>query len=264
MSSKTSRQKITLFLNRWNAKRLFIAAAMLVAILPSSASATNFTYNLANHPDGDAAEPGYGLRLDELFNVSSAHDIFTFDFNHAGSMMQLVYSDGDSVGDYSDDTVRIYGTVFGGLDQGSAFDPNASGFWDVDFLYQAEIVSSGGDGSDIEVAPDSPDNQGTITPLFDIFGHSNGDAIALVDENGSNSYSFRFNGDGHRLDGTGFDPSLFLVGWGWLNHSGNDHVYASDWLFVGQAAEVPEPTTLLLFGAGLLGLARKRAGAQKA
>ena len=46
-------------------------------------------YQLHNHPDGNQASPFYGLRLDELFQVTPGHDVFTFDFDHPDAAVVL-------------------------------------------------------------------------------------------------------------------------------------------------------------------------------
>ena len=44
-----------------------------------------------------AAAPFYGLRLDELFDATKGHDIFTFDFEADGASIFLTYDDNDLV-----------------------------------------------------------------------------------------------------------------------------------------------------------------------
>ena len=46
---------------------------------------------LGNHPDGNAAPPHYGLRIDNLFG---GVDPFTFDFECVGCDVKLVYDEG--------------------------------------------------------------------------------------------------------------------------------------------------------------------------
>jgi len=222
-----------------------------VALGAAAANAAITEYKLFNHPDGTQRPPTYGLRLDELFNVTNNHDVFTFDFNHSSSDMRLHYNDNDTPGDLSDDEVHIFGIVFGGLDAGSSYDPNYSGLWIVDFTYRQNIV---GRDPMVEVN-ESLSNNGYIQSTF---GMGNNDPIGLWDEAGNHGYSFKFNNvDNHRLGGHGISGPQWFVGWGWLNHHDpNAHVYASDWLFVGQV--VPEPASLLAVVAGLGALAARR------
>jgi hypothetical protein len=230
--------------------------ALFVVSLPVRAAL--MTYQLESHPDGNASSPTYGLRLDGLF-TQDTNDIWTFDFDGSGSSMMLTY---DSVAN----DIRIYGTVLGGLDTGSMYHSSLQGLWSVDFRYSAN-VTKGSAGSDtfFEVTGEDPSNMGTITPLFNATGVAPasgeviqvnlGTAISLVDEQGSHSYSFRFNNtEDHRLAGYGLSGPDTFVGWGWLNHSDQSHIYASDWLFTGSRTAVPLPAAIWLFGSGLLGL----------
>ncbi|MFG0328551.1 MAG: hypothetical protein ACF8PN_01520 [Phycisphaerales bacterium] len=195
-------------------------------------------YFLENHPDGNANPPAYGLRLDELQDVTAGHDVFTFDFEADDSDMRMSW-DGTSL--------RIFGVAFGGLDIGGSYDPNHSGLWAIDFTY-SEVVTAPGDDDLIVVTPDGT-NTGTIQFV------DGGDVIPLWDFSGHHGFTFRLgdenDDEGHR----GFDG---LSGWGWLNHTvQNQHVYASDWLFtVGD--EVPAPGPLALLTAGLFCVAQGR------
>ena len=230
-------------------------AGLLLTPIPGAAA--SFTYELANHPDGNAAAPFYGLRLDELFDATSSHDIFTFDFDHADSNMRLVYDDGGTTST-GDDSIRIFGTVMGGLDTGSSYaDGSYFGAWAVDFSYVDNFTSG---GTDIEVGGMSADNAGTITPLFAVGGDrwSRRHPISLTDEQGSHSYSFRFNNvDDHRLGGYPLSGPDTFVGWGWMTHHDQPHVYSTDWLFTGSLV-VPEPGTASLLMLGLVALATTR------
>ena len=173
-----------------------LLGALFVISLPVQAAL--ITYQLESHPDGNAGNPAYGLRLDGLF-TQDTNDIWTFDFDGSGSNMKLTYN---SVAN----DIRIYGTVLGGLDTGSIYHSSLQGLWSVDFRYSAN-VTKGSTGSDTfyEVTGDDPSNMGTITPLFNATGVArasgemiqinSGIAISLVDKQnqGKHPYSFRFN-----------------------------------------------------------------------
>lgn len=179
------------------------------------------TYRLGNHPDGAAAGPFYGLRLDELFNVTpGSPDIFTFDFEAPGTAVYL---------DYDGTRICIYGRAFGGRDIGDAYDPAWTGFVDLNFCYAVVGVASGDD--DLIVTTPNGSNSGTVTWV------NTGEIIPIYDYAGDFGFTFRFgdedNDQGHR----GFDG---LSGWGWLNHRDPGvHVPASDWIFTARPLCIP-------------------------
>ncbi|MEM7227374.1 MAG: hypothetical protein AAF432_01020 [Planctomycetota bacterium] len=216
-----------------------LALAGSAVAMPQLASAAEITpgvYALNNHPDGNASSPGYGLRLDELFDFTpDAKDIITFDFDREGATMRLEY-DGSSV--------RIRGRAFGGLDVGSDYseDPTQTSWVTIDFTYFKVEPVAGDD--DIKTVPDDFVNSGSIT------WENTGEVIGLWDFSGDHDYTFRL-GDGDSDNGhRGFDG---ISGWGWLDHGApGTHVYASDWLF--SATPIPVPPAALLGAAGILGL----------
>ena len=88
-----------------------VASVVYLWCVPSVLAAS-YLYNLNNHPDGSAADPTYGFRLDDLVDVNAGKDIWTFDFNHTLSSMFLEY-DNSNTAPFGDDTVHIFGTAFG-------------------------------------------------------------------------------------------------------------------------------------------------------
>ncbi len=203
----------------------FAAAAALVFSMPAaSLPLADGTYTLGNHPDGNAAPPLYGLRLDGL-DGDDSHE-FTFSFTGNGAEMFMTIAGAQ---------IHIFGTVFGGEDIGNAYDNPV--LWDVDFTYTDAFI----DG----MLHEANTGTGTITPqggtAIDLVAKSNGD------------FAFRL-AQGHR----GFAD---FSGWGWVNHSGgglDNHIPASDWLFIVTGtppSTVPEASGALLGLSGLLGLA---------
>jgi len=232
--------------------------SVLVAITTLSftipVSATIVRFELADHPDGAVEPPTYGLRLDELIDVTDNHDKFTFSFDstHDASVsMFLDYDDNNSALDLTDDTIHIFGKAYGGWDTGTDWDATLQGLVDIDFTYTANIVEGlDGSGDDrLKVNPESSSNTGTI----ELLGWG-GDLVSpLVDEDGGKGFSFKFSNFEDSKGNTSIsgDPDIY-AGWGWVNHSGDPHIAASDWLFIG--TKVPEPMSLLLMGMGLLGI----------
>jgi hypothetical protein len=218
-----------------------IGAALAVAGLALSADAAVIVpglYQLNNHPDGNASPPLYGLRLDELYNATGGHDIYTFDFNAAGSNVQMVVTAS---------TIRIYGSAMGGRDMGGTYAADLdAGLYTFDFLYNIGVSPALGGDDDVVVYADMQ-NFGWIQT-------ARGDVINLVDKSDGN-YSFRLGDENNDAGHRGFAG---ISGWGWLNHGppGSPHIAASDWLFTARL--VPTPGTAALLGLGGLFAARRR------
>lgn len=227
--------------------RVFALSFMVSPIVATA----QVDYNLSNHPDGNAAPPAYGLRLDELIDVTSGHDTFTFDMDHALSDVVLRYDDAGTTGTSSDDSIRFFGNIYGGLDVGTSYDPANSGVWYLDFTYTKNITVS---GTSLTVTAEDVANTGTITSLTGLNG---GNPISLFDEDGGHGFSFKFNNvDDHRLSG-GQQGQGIYVGWGWLSsHAPNQRISANDWIMTG--APVPEPASMAVLGLGCLAFLRRR------
>lgn len=232
-------------------RSVFVGAGLSAGIVLGSAGVASAayiapgTYELHNHPDGSARPPAYGLRLDELVDMTPGHDKFTFDFDHPQSAMFL---------DYTGDTVRIYGQMYGGLDTGTeyAIDENL-GIYTVDFIYTIGVGLEPGDDDVVVNLPGADQyNYGTLlTPNRGLFslkdGHYTGDRR-----------DFRFGDEDDDQGHRGFDG---LSGFGWLFHAPPGEDYgeyrnASDWLFT--ATLVPTPGAAGLALVGLVCAARRR------
>ncbi len=224
---------------RFRCTLLALAAAPGVGASPAGGAIIDpGLYRLHNHPDGAARPPAYGLRLDELINLTDDHDVFTFDFDAEGASMLLSF-DGSRI--------RIFGTAFGGLDTGRRYDPSLAGYWAIDFTYGA-VAPAPGDDDLVATTPDFS-NRGTITRL------ATGERIDLFDFSGEHPHTFRLGNDdddlGHRA------PDL-ISGWGWIDHhEPGSHVYSSDWIFTVDPAGVPAPPTVV-GPIGLLAVPRSR------
>ncbi|MGK7897959.1 MAG: Ig-like domain-containing protein [Xenococcus sp. (in: cyanobacteria)] len=183
-------------------------------------------YQLGNHPDGNAAAPEYGLRLDGIL-TGNADDTVTFDFEHPDSDVKL---------ELSGSQIHIYGIAFGGIDIGEIYDPDNSGLWEIDVTYNHVQGLTRGLIVDDDLIVDQANagsNTGTIKQLF---GEEK--TFDLNDYAGNHPISFQLgneiNDQGHR----GFSG---ISGWGWLNHSNFEgYAPASDWLFIVN----PEPLSI--------------------
>lgn len=195
-------------------------------------------YQLHNHPDGTVNPPPYGLRLDELFDITPDHDDFTMDFDDPSSNVQMTY---DGM------TIHIFGTAFGGRDIGAVYAAEpTTGLYTFDFTYTVGVGLVPGD-DDLYVAAPSGSNFGFIQPPV-------GPAISLTDTS-VGGFTFRFGDEDDDLGHRGFPG---LSGWGWLthHHESQGHIVNSDWIFTAEL--VPTPGATMLGLVGLVGLRRRR------
>lgn len=217
------------------------AIGLLAAFDASGAIIDPGLYQLNNHPDGSARPPQYGMRLDELFDVTANHDIFTFNFDDPASDMKMTY-DGS--------TIRIFGQVWGGRDIGGAYAAEATtGLYTVDFSYLIGVAAVPGD-DDVWVDGPNMSNSGFIQPPV-------GPVVSLVDKRGNGGdFSFRL---GDEDDDAGHRGHPGISGWGWLVHDfpAQMHIPDSDFLFTAEL--IPAPGTVGVIGAaGLLAGRRRR------
>lgn len=220
-------------------------------------------YRLSDHPDANSAPPGYGLRLDGLFNGMAGAGTFattTFSFDTFGDVTLTVNQVGSNY------NISIAGTVFGGVDTGVGYGFGAGSYTlafdytvNVDPMGTGWFVSSPSDGA----------NNGTLTAGAGIAGIAAGTVFNFYESN-SMANPFKFLQDDHRLStaagGSANYPQAgqdLWVGRGWMTFnpdgspmSGAGGTGFQDWLFTGTI--VPLPTPVSLAGAGLLGLVGMR------
>jgi len=240
-------------------------AALIATVGAGSVQAgiADGTYLLHNHPDGGAQPPLYGFRLDGLNGDTSS--IFTFDFdytdgNRSSLMMMTV--------DQTAGTIRIFGEMFGGLNEGTGYDSSTTddqvGWWSVDFTYDTDVRMLGGDDDTVagpDTTTDHDGNRGTLSRV-DGFGTTSLDgSYELLDYPPTYDWTFRL---GDEDDDNGHRGHDGISGWGWVNHSGYgdeplyDHVAASDWLFTAEKVPAPAAAWLAFAGLGLFGAVRRR------
>ena len=216
----------------FGAALLFGGAVQAATILPG-------TYQLHNHSDGLIDPPPYGLRLDELVDVTGGHDAFSFDFEHPSSDMKLVYDDING-------TITIFGQTYGGRDIGAGYAADIyQGVYQVSFVYDMNVAPVPGDDDIWVTAPPDNLNSGTITL-------PGGAPIQLLSDVQQGGYTFRFGDEDNDLGHRG-EPGI--SGWGWLDINGS-HVDYQDWLFT--ATYIPEPATGMLLIAGAAGMLIRR------
>lgn len=220
-------------------KALLAGGAIALAMLASTASGAslgNGTYPLINHRSNALFPPGYGLRLDNMADVTPGEDNFTFDFNHPLSTMQMTKTA---------TSVRIFGNSWGGRDIGSVYATDSYlGVYAIDFTYNVGVSTVPGD-DDIHVTGANYANTGTITL-------PGGTPVLLMsDYAGSFGYSFRLGDEDSDL---GHSGAPGISGWGWLAVNGDDSG-SKDWIF---EVVVPAPSALAMLGVGGLVASRRR------
>ncbi len=272
-----------------------LSAGLFFALLCQSASADNSaTYTLHDHPDGSAAPPFYGLRLDGLF-TDDASDINTFSFSDkegggfdqmsdAGYIpfgttapsveMTIDNNDPDNV------TIVMSGTVYGGPDIGTMWDftdPNTT-LWEFYFEMTQDVNLLSDDAENPIATAGEPPDDIFLENMGYLKNTDTDEEFALVSYRGGYDFAFYLTSDGnHRLDNLSeveqAQWALTIEGWGWVNHgpidgdlSTFDHLKASDFLFTGEFSGgqlVPEPSTyagIIILGlAGFIFMKRRRA-----
>lgn len=216
-------------------KRSYLLAIGLAAVVAAPASAAVTTYTLFNHSAGNAQPPPYGLRIDDLIDDGD----YTFDFEYTDgtetALMKLDYDDTAM-------TVHIYGRAYGGKDTGSGYDATQQGWINVDFTYTTNVIqadnAAGDPGNDIYVTAESPLNAGTL----ELDGWGGNVTFDLMDKQGDNDHSFRFDNDFDPRDAAAAANPMIQSATGWVDIPGVPLNGGSrDWLFF---AEVDAPTSV--------------------
>jgi len=224
------------------------AAALLGGVALSAAAQagimTETVFNLSDHPDGNVADPTYGLRLDNLFQDAGMGGATTFSFDVVGDTTMTVTDDGGS-----GITIDIVGTVYGGVDGGSDY-AFAEGAYSLVYSYVVNVMA---DGTGWVVTDEGAGNGGTLTSL----GNADipmGTVYSFEGFTSDDGPIFKFLEDDHRLGGyAGFDDAW--VGRGWHRVDGVSGT--QDFLFVGRLVPSPGAAMALACG-GLFGASRRR------
>ena len=221
-------------------------------------------YRLCNHPNGNATPPPYGLRLDGLNGNHTNTFTFDFEYDDGAGMQSNMRMDLDQAAG----TIRIFGTLYGGLNKTSApnfYDDSLTndqvGWWQVDFTYSLGVGTVTGDmGGFTDVAVDDSAagmNSGTISRLSGFGATTLNSSYNLVDKAGnSEGNTFRFGDEG---DGNGHRGVPGLSGFGWVMHNGRTNFTPnSDWIFTAKPVPVPGAYLLGILGFAAVGLVRRK------
>lgn len=219
-----------------------IVAATLAAAPASGAALPLGLYTLHNHPDGNQRPPLYGVRFDEIVNATAGHDVFTLDFDHPQSFVQMILTA---------TTARVFGAAWGGRDAGSAYATDAYlGLYQFDFTYAVNLGPVPGD-DDVWATGPGGANTGQVTL-------PSGAVVGLTDA-GMDGYTFRLGDENNDLGHRGFAG---VSGWGWMNYvvdgQVRPHVDSTDWLFTAAYKGVPTPGAGALVALGALVSLRRR------
>jgi len=220
---------------KWIVSALAIGVATLSATGAGANSIVPGVYALHNHPGGRAGPPDYGLRLDELFDVSRRKDIWTFDFDAERASMNMFF-DGTKM--------LIKGKALGALDAGSERDQSTSSMARIRAKYIVEQVP----GDDDFFVPTA----NIVLARAKVKWLRTGDVFVLTPKE-RNGTAFRFGDEG---DDRGHRGDSGLSGWGWFLVDGQDRRGAQDFKFT--ATVIPLPAPAFIGGLGLLGLLATR------
>lgn len=226
-----------------------IAALAALAVASVAAAGSSTFFALSDHPDGNAAPPGYGLRFDGLFagQAGAAGGVTTFSFDTFGDTIMEVASTGSGL------SISITGTLYGGEDAGSSYG-FGEGSYELSMSYTVGVAAQ---GTGYVVNAADPANAGTLTGLT---GVAAGQVFNIAD---FASPSFQFLQDDHRLGGHAEAGQGFWVGRGWLQGD-QGPTRVRDFLFLGEMLSgppiIPLPASgaLALAGVGLVATRRRR------
>jgi hypothetical protein len=197
----------------------------------TAASGEIIRFTLTNHPRGEAIPPAYGMRMDDLLGESDFATTFSFEGNGASVAMEI---------DTDLNTIRIHGTVFGGIDGGMAhINPE---LYTLDMTYSIGVTGDAVNGWSVGMLG----NTGTFVRQSD----SKSWDLTTVFNN--MNHSFEFFPDRYRLE-DGDLPGAQWVGRGWLDTALVPRPGSTrDFLFV--ATLVPLPGGVWMGLAGLAGV----------
>ena len=109
----------------------FLALGMVAASSANAGGLVIAEFELGDHPDGSAALPYYGLRLDNIL----APGVVTLSMDHHNNTRMTVIEDNGML------SMHITGTLYGGEISGNAYVDAQS--YEVDFTYALNVSDAG-------------------------------------------------------------------------------------------------------------------------
>jgi hypothetical protein len=179
-----------------------------------------------DHPDGAAAPPTYGLRLDSLLGDGSW--TFSFDYADATESARVILTYDEARG-----RIRIFGRAYGGRVDGHEWSAASRGWIDLDFTYTTNLVVKDDCGAlagdDLYIIGESVANRGVIG--LDGWG---GDlSLECSDRSGEGgACSFIFDNDTDPKGNAAIADDLSIwSGSGWIVPEAEG---TRDWLFIAR------------------------------
>ncbi|MEQ8318019.1 MAG: hypothetical protein RIE77_00945 [Phycisphaerales bacterium] len=205
-----------------------------------------FQSALGDHPDGHARPPGYGLRLDNMFEGFGAGGTTTFSFEENGA--RVVMKILDTTGDGNADAINISGKVYGGQDSGSGY-AFGEGMFRLDFTLAMGVNTE----SNGWTAESFASNSGVMTAMAGNGDLLEGTTFNFYQQSDAMAKDFAILTDQHRFPGFAGH-----VGRGWVtfNSDGSNSRGTQDFLFI--TIPLPGSAGLAMAGLGLVAVRRRR------
>ena len=197
------------------------------------------TYKLGSHPDGKAAEPFYGLRLDAINKKKAT----TFDFNHENSNVFMTY-------DPTNKRIEIFGQVWGGKVNTKKDKYVNPELWDLQYTYEGVTTAMKKGIEYLTVDKNSGKGFGTISNATEEY-------TLMAKAKKDNFFNLRLNeerGPNYAATGEGWHK-VFDANGKKLNGGPNDFLF-----IVEKKVTTPDPSTVLgiLSATGLVVVSKRK------
>ncbi len=237
----------------------FVALLSATVVMVSRAEAVTHGFDVGNHPDGIAAPPHYGLRLDHSaqFNL--------FDFKNVVGLLNT------DTGDFLIQGIVWHATAQADDYSGQIFYLDALLHLDIPADNFASLVANTAsptlNGNTEYLALTLLDNDGVAGAAADFNGNQVAEGDTFSSEDDTYYVNAEMGGHGFHMRNNHRGVSG-LSGWGWVSPDGQGHTASQDWLFTLQYTEfptppppltpIPEPASATLVLMGLAGMAWKK------